>query len=103
MAGGHSDYNRGAMEINAQKGTFSGFMGGTVYGSSALILMLLMPILVFAVGLGWVPSLIATFVLGMLIGLGLKLKSGWYVGLIGSCIVLAVLILIFRLISGIFF
>lgn len=91
MAAGHSDYDRGSMEITAQKSTFSGFMGGTVYGGSAIALIVILPVLIFAVGMGWFWALLTTFLIGILLGLGLKLKSGWYVGLIGGSIVAAIL------------
>jgi len=86
MAGGHSDYKRGSMEVSAQSGTFSGFMGGTVYGGAAVALIVLMPTLVFAVNMHWLPSLIATVVFGIILGLALKLKPGWYVGVIAASI-----------------
>ena len=38
MAGGHSDYTHGTMEVAAQTGTFAGFMGGTKYGGSLIAL-----------------------------------------------------------------
>ena len=97
MAAGHSDYDRGSMEITGQKGTFSGFMGGTVYGGSAIALVVIMPTLIFAVGMGWLWALITTFIIGLLLGLGLKLKSGWYVGLIGASIVAAIFCFIMSL------
>lgn len=89
MAGGHSDYKHGTMEVAAQSGTFSGFMGGTKYGSALVALVVTMPTLVFAVGLHWFPSLFATIVLGVLIGLALKFKPGWYVGIIAISILVA--------------
>jgi len=39
MAGGNTDYIRGSMEVEAQSGAFSGFMGGTKYGGSAIALL----------------------------------------------------------------
>ena len=83
MAGGHSDYKRGSMEVDAQSGTFSGFMGGTKYGGSLIALFVLMPTLVFAVGMHWLPALFATLIFGVVLGVVLKFKGGWYVGLIG--------------------
>jgi len=77
MAGGQSDYTRGTMQVDAQSGTFSGFMDGTKYGGALVALCVIMPTLVFAVGLHWFPSLVATLILGFLIGMGLKLKGGW--------------------------
>ena len=89
MAGGHSDYTHGSMEVDAQSGTFTGFMDGTKYGGSLIALIVIMPTLVFAVGLHWFPALVATLILGVVMGLALKLKGGWYVGLIGLSIVTA--------------
>ena len=90
MAGGHSDYTHGTMEVDAQAGTFSGFMGGTKYGGSLIALVVIMPVLVFAVGLHWFTALATTFILGIVIGLALKLKPGWYVGLFGLAILTAI-------------
>jgi len=91
MASGHSDYTRGEMPVEAQSGTFSGFMGLTVYGSCAIGVILLMPILVFAVGLPWFPSLIASFAFGIVLGLIFKLKGGWYVSLVILAIIAAIM------------
>ena len=89
MAGGHSDYQHGTMKVDAQSGTFSGFMGGTKYGGALIALFVIMQTLVFAVGLHWLPSLIATVILGFVLGMAMKFKGGWYVGLIGLAIVVA--------------
>lgn len=79
MGGVPSDYKRGDMEIGAQKGTFGGFMDLTVYGGALIALMLLMAILtVGGVGLTWFPALIITFIVGVLVGVGLKLNATWY-------------------------
>lgn len=91
MAASKSDYKRGEMEINAQKGTFSGFMAGTVYGGAAIIVGLLFPILVYGVNLSWAPALITSIVVGILIGIGLKLKGAWYASLIGLGILAAII------------
>jgi len=90
MASGHSDYTRGKMPVKAQSGTFSGFMGLTVYGTSALGVILLMPILIFAVNMAWLPALVISFVFGVILGLIFKLKSGWYGGLVALAIVAAI-------------
>ena len=98
MAGGHSDYEHGTMKVEAQSGTFSGFMDGTKYGGALIALVVIMPTLVFAVGLHWLPSLIATVILGFVLGVAMKFKGGWYVGLIG----LSILVAIFSFILSIF-
>ncbi|MEP1231052.1 MAG: aa3-type cytochrome c oxidase subunit IV [Litorimonas sp.] len=82
MASGHSNHTRGKMPVQAQSGTFAGFMNLTVYGACALVVILLMPILIFAVNVAWFPALIASFVMGVVLGLIFKLKGGWYVSLV---------------------
>ena len=94
MAGGHSDYKHGSMQVDAQSGTFSGFMGGTKYGGSLIALFVIMPTLVFAVGMHWLPALFATLIFGIILGVVLKFKGGWYVGLIGLAILTAFLSII---------
>jgi len=100
MASGSSNYNRGEMSVKAQSGTFSGFMGLTVYGGCALAVILLMPILVFAVNLSWLPALIASFVLGVVLGLIFKLKGGWYVGLVALGVIAAIISVLLSLLAG---
>ena len=90
MAGGQSDYKHGTMKVDAQSGAFSGFMDGTKYGGALVALFVIMPTLVFAVGLHWLPSLFATVVLGFLIGMGLKFKPAWYVSLVGLAVLVAI-------------
>lgn len=90
MAIGQSDYTHGTMEVDAQSGTFSGFMDGTKYGGALVTLFVIMPTLIFAVNLHWFPSLFATVVLGFVLGMALKLKPGWYVGIIGLAVIVAI-------------
>ena len=85
-----TDYKRGEMEIIGQKGTFGGFMNGTVYGGAAIVYILLFPIFMFAVRLGWVPSLLISVIVAIIMGVALKLKGGWYVFVIGLAGVTAV-------------
>ncbi len=95
MAAEHSDYSHGTMPVQAQRGTFSGFMAVTIYGGAFLVVTLLFPTLVFGVNLGWFPALAATLVVGIVIGLALKLKGAWYATLIGLAIVSAILCALF--------
>ena len=97
MAGGHSDYDRGSMEISAQSGTFSGFMDGTIYGGSAIALIVIMPTLIFGVGLGWFMALMITAALGFVLGIALKLKPWWYVGVVIGSIIAAIACLLLTL------
>ena len=97
MAGGHSDYTHGTMEVEAQSGTFTGFMDLTKYGGCLIALVVIMPTLVFAVGMHWFSALIATFILGIVLGLVFKFKGAWYVGLVGLSIVTAIASIILSL------
>ena len=90
-----TDYKRGEMEVTSQQGTFGGFMNGTVYGGSAIVYILLFPICMFAVGLGWMPSLIISVIVALILGVALKLKGAWYVFVIGLAIPTAILSAIF--------
>ena len=95
MAGGHSDYHRGSMPIQGQKETFDGFMNWTVYGGAFLVVLLLFPILAICSSFGWLPSLIATLLVGILIGLGLKLKGVWYASIVILAIITGLLCALF--------
>ncbi|MBC6412057.1 MAG: aa3-type cytochrome c oxidase subunit IV [Hyphomonadaceae bacterium] len=97
MATGHSDYTRGDMEITAQKNTFSDFMAVTVYGVATLVVILLFPTLMFAVGLGWLTSLVISIVVGIVMGMSFKLRAAWFASLAGIGIVTAVFGFIFSL------
>ncbi len=90
MAGGHSDYSHGSMVVDAQAGTFSGFMGGTKYGATIIALVVLMPTLVFALGMSWVLALFATVVFGFALGAILKFKGVWFVSVISAAIFTAI-------------
>lgn len=90
MAAENSDYTRGTMGVDEHKKTFGGFMGLTVYGGAAVALIVIYPTLVFGTPLGWLASLVATLVIGVLLGLGLKLKGGWYAGMIASAVPVAI-------------
>lgn len=95
MAAGHSDYTHGEMPVEAQEGTFKGFMNWTMYGGAFIVIVLLMPTLVFGANLAWTTSLLATVIVGIVIGLALKLKGAWYAVVIGLAILTALLCLIF--------
>jgi len=101
MAGSHSDYNRGDMEVTEQRSTFGGFMGFTVYGGALIALSLLFPILtVGGVGLGWFPALIITLVVGIIIGVALKLKGTWFASIFILSAITAVICFLAKLIAG---
>ena len=95
MAAGHSDYTRGEMPVDAHRGTFTGFMAGTKYGGAFLVVVLLFPTLLFSTSIAWLPSLIATVIVGIVIGAALKLKGAWYATVIAMAIVTALFCIIF--------
>ena len=94
----NSNYTRGEMKITDHKETFSGFMGMSVYGGAAIIVTLLFPILVFAVNLAWPTAMLATVILGVIIGLALKFKAQWYAVLVGTAVFFSVIIALLLLI-----
>lgn len=92
MGGSNSNYNRGQMEIGDQKSTFDGFMGLTMYGGTVIALMLLFAILtVGGVGLAWLPALIITFVIGVVVGVGLKLNGAYFASITGLAIITGII------------
>lgn len=95
MAAEHSDYTHGTMPVEAQEGTFSGFMSLTTYGGAFIVVALVFPTLIFGVNLAWLPALIASVVLAIVLGVVLKLKGTWYASMIGLAIVTGLLCLIF--------
>lgn len=100
MAAGSSNYNRGEMNVKAQSGTFGGFMGLTKYGGALVALIVLMPTLVFAVGMGWFSALIVSLIVGFAIGVALKFKAMWYVVLVGTAIFVAIISFLLSLLAG---
>jgi len=100
MATGHSDYVQGSMPVKAQQGTFGGFMNLTVYGGSLIAFLLIFPTLVFCTPLAWPASLIVTLIFGIILGVALKLKGGWFAGVIGLSILLAVISAVLKFFFG---
>lgn len=90
MAATQSDYKQGSMPVEAQSQTFDGFMKLTVYGGALIGFILLYPILVFCTPLAWLPSLAVTVIFGFILGAALRLKGGWYAGVIGLAVFLAI-------------
>mgnify|MGYP000574949185 CR=1 FL=1 len=99
----NSDYTRGEIKITDHKETFSGFMGMSVYGGATIIVTLLFPILVFGVNLAWPTSMIATVIIGVIMGVALKLKAQWYALLVAGAVSLSVAILVVSFIGKLLF
>ena len=83
----HSDYIRGSMPIVGQDKTFKGFVRSSAFFSAFLTVILLMPILVFAGGVSWLPALIVTFIIGLILAPIFKLGGSWY----GTLVALAII------------
>jgi len=90
MAAEHSDYQRGTMSVDGHKKTFGGFMGYTVYGGAAIALLVIFPTLVFGVHMGWLAALVTTLIIGVVLGVALKLKGAWYAGMVASAVPIAI-------------
>ena len=78
-----ADYTPGEMNIGEQRRTFDLFMRMTVWGSALTAVTLVFLTLHFSVGSAWFVALGVAFVLGVVIGLVLKMKSAWYATLVG--------------------
>ena len=90
MAGGHSDYTRGEMPIEANANTFTGFIKGSAFATAIIAVSLIMPILVFCTSMTWGPALLVTFIIGLILGPIFKLGGSWYGILIALAIIGAV-------------
>lgn len=88
-------YVHGGMDIAGQEKVFDGFMRVTVYGGCVTVLALLLPILIFAVSVAWPMAIMVSFVVGVLMGLGLRLHAGWYGGLISAAVFISLLTALF--------
>ncbi len=95
MGSGHSDYVHGEMDVEDHKGTFGGFMNWTIYGGALVALIVILPTLIFGTALTWFPALVVTTIIGIILGVALKLKGGWYALVIGLAGVIGFFCLIF--------
>ena len=91
MASAQSNHVQGTMPVDAQSRTFGGFMNLTVYGGCFITFLLLYPILAFSTPLSWLPSLIISAVVGIILGVIFKLKGGWFATIVGVSIFLVIL------------
>jgi len=77
-----SDYTHGEMNISEHKGSYGGFVAGSVWGGGLILVLVLMATLIFAAKFAFLPSLIGTFVVGVIYGIALKMSMRWYAILI---------------------
>ncbi len=88
---GNSDYTHGEMSIDGHNSTFSGFVRYSAFFTAFFIVVLLMPILVFGANIAWLPALIVTFIVGIIITPAFKLGGGWIATLIGMAFLTGIL------------
>ncbi|WP_421788304.1 aa3-type cytochrome c oxidase subunit IV [Hyphobacterium sp.] len=82
-----AEYERGRMDVSEQSRTFSSFMGLSVWFGGLTVLSVLFLSLTFAAHAGWMVSLIVTTIVGILLGMALKLKANWYATVIGFALI----------------
>lgn len=100
MAGGNSDYTHGTMPMEGHNKTFSGFIKISAFSTAFIAVSLIMPILVFTAGVAWLPALIVTFIIGLILGPIFKLGGGWYGTLIGLAVIGALISIIISALAG---
>jgi hypothetical protein len=91
VAAQDAEYHHGEMQIAEQERTFRGFVRTTLWSCELLALTLVFLTLKYSVGLDWFTSLGVSFVLGVLIGLGLGMKGAWYAALVGLGALMAII------------
>jgi len=87
---GEGDQSRGAMNIEDQKGTFSGFMAVTLWSSALIAMSVAGLVVAFAMGAGWFTGVAVYAVLGAAIGALMRMDGVWWASLIGTVIVFLV-------------
>lgn len=85
-----SQHPHGEMPVEGHDKTYAGFIGGSVWGGGIILLLCLYSILTFAAHFAWIPSLVGTFVVGILYGMALKMKTGWYATVFGLAVFAAI-------------
>lgn len=85
---GAANFTRGDMDIHGQKSTFSHFLGVSLWGTLLIIMGVALATIAFAMNMGWFAGLAAYVVIGVVAGLALGMKSGWWMTLIGTTILL---------------
>lgn len=94
-----SDYQHGHMPVDGHHKTYGGFMVGSIWGTGLILVICLYAILTFACGFAWLPSLIGTFIVGVLFGLALKMKMGWYATLVALTVFAGIISVIISLLA----
>jgi len=93
-----TEYQRGGMDISAQKKMWDGFMKSSAIGGLLTVLLVGFLTFVFAMGMHWAVALGVTLIAGLLIGLAMNLGTGWIITMAGF----AVLVVIVRILMAFF-
>lgn len=89
------DYIRGEMDIEAQKGTWEGFMKVTLWSSFMIVLVLAYAIFTITMGMDWMVALGLLTVVGVAGGLFMGMGSAWIacvIALVGLAVFLQIMI-----------
>lgn len=85
---GATDYHHGDMDIHDQKSTFSHFLTFCLWGTLLVLMAVALLTVAFAMGFGWFPGVGAYAGLGVVAALALGMRSGWWMLVIGSTVLL---------------
>lgn len=95
-----NDYNRGDMDIEAQKSMYVGTMKAGAWGAIITILMLAYATFTLSMGMQWIIALALCAGAGVVIGLGMGFGGAWIatiVALTGLALFVQLLITLFQL------
>jgi hypothetical protein len=84
------DFKHGEMDIDAQKGMFSGFLKVVEWSSVLLAMLLGLLVFAFAMGFGWFAGLAVWVVIGVAAGFLMNLGMAWWLTVIGSTVLFAI-------------
>ena len=95
-----NDYNRGEMDIEAQKSMYVGTMKAGAWGAIITLLMLAYATFTLSMGMQWIIALALCAGAGVVIGLGMGFGGAWVatiVALTGLALFVQLLITLFQL------
>lgn len=95
-----SDYTRGEMNIESQKGMFEGSMKAGAWGAIITLLALGYATFTLSMGMPWLVALVVCAGAGVVIGLGMGFGGAWVatiIALSGLALFIQLLIALFQL------
>ena len=95
-----SEYNRGEMDIEAQKSMFDGTMKAGAWGAIITLLALAYATFTLSMGMQWLVALALCAGAGIVIGLGMGFGGAWIatiIGLAGIALFVQLVIFLFSL------